>query len=373
MSDLQNTFEYVGLTGHVLTVAEQAALSCSLSVLSRDCETPVVFWGKLEGYQTDYLLAQTVSTVPGKSVSQAALGKEKTFYSTDGGHHWTLLEGQLTDQQVQFAEQIRGKFMGNPAHEYKVRQQLPEVEEPPPAAAEPAEKGGGEEGDEEREEDGEGDEDDAEEKKEEGEGDDDKKGDGEEEEAAAAAAPAPKRKKVVIVAMSEVARLAHFVLTHDHRCKVAPHGQLMLTQQNTVGVSKTFQGLGAKEAMKLSAYCHLRKPQAGGAALANGAQRNPVLDFMDPLSSDIPEGSWTLQYDPSLGVVVGKNLMFPVRPREGQLVPPVFHTFLSSTRHTPIHTHTQGTVFYHQPKSRLFGQYYFGSGELNFDLCYMLP
>eukprot|EP00754_Rhynchopus_humris_P010392 Rhum_TRINITY_DN14151_c0_g3::Rhum_TRINITY_DN14151_c0_g3_i1::g.69898::m.69898/K19757/RSPH9; radial spoke head protein 9 len=342
MSDLQNTFEYVGLTGHVLTVAEQAALSCSLSVLSRDCEAPVVFWGKLEGYQTDYLLAQTVSTVPGKSVSQAALGKEKTFYSTDGGHHWTLLEGQLTDQQVQFAEQIRGKFMGNPAHEYKVRQQLPEVEEPPPAAAEPAEKGGGEE-DEEREEDGEGDEDDAEEKKEEGEGDDEKKAEGEEEEAAPAAAPAPKRKKVVIVAMSEVARLAHFVLTHDHRCKVAPHGQLMLTQQNTVGVSKTFQGLGTKEAMKLSAYCHLRKPQAGGAALANGVQRNPVLDFMDPLSSDIPEGSWTLQYDPSLGVVVGKNLMFP------------------------------GTVFYHQPKSRLFGQYYFGSGELNFDLCYMLP
>ena len=292
MSDLQNSFENVGLTGHQLTTAEQTALSCSLAVLSHDFSTPVVFWGKVDGYQGEYLIAQTRSNGPGMSVEQAALGKEKTLFSTDRGHNWTLLESDLTDKQTQFAEQIRGKFMGNPKHDYKVKQQLPDLEEPP-APVEPAadKEADGEDEDEEKEEN-EGEKEEEEEKK---------------EEAAEEEAPKKRKKKVVIVSMAESTRLAHFVLTHDFRCKVVPHGKLMLTQMNTVAINKTFHGLTREDAILPSRYCHLRKPRA-----AKEEGGNPVLDFMEPLSNDIPQGTWTLQYDPSLGLVVGKNLMFPV-------------------------------------------------------------
>ncbi|KAJ9454471.1 radial spoke head protein 9 [Diplonema papillatum] len=91
MTDLQNTFEYVGLTGHVLSVAEQTALACSLPVVSSDLGTPVVFWGKVFGFKGDYLVAQTVSTILARSVSLDDLGSERLLFSTDGGHNWALL------------------------------------------------------------------------------------------------------------------------------------------------------------------------------------------------------------------------------------------------------------------------------------------
>ncbi|KAJ9454470.1 radial spoke head protein 9 [Diplonema papillatum] len=83
MTDLQNTFEYVSLTGHVLSVAEQTALACSLPVVSSNLGTPVVFWGKVFGFKGDYLVAQTVSTIPARSVSLVDLGSER--------HNWALL------------------------------------------------------------------------------------------------------------------------------------------------------------------------------------------------------------------------------------------------------------------------------------------
>eukprot|EP01060_Flectonema_neradi_P038446 TRINITY_DN8065_c0_g2_i2.p1 TRINITY_DN8065_c0_g2~~TRINITY_DN8065_c0_g2_i2.p1 ORF type:complete len:352 (+),score=88.09 TRINITY_DN8065_c0_g2_i2:44-1057(+) len=337
MTDLQSTFEYFGLTGHVLSVAEETALTCSLAVLGRDFGQPVVLWGKVLGYEGDYLIAQTVPLTTGNSVPISDLGKAKSFYCTDGGHNWTLLDESLTELQTRFCEQIRGRFMGNPSHVYKIKQSLPEVEEPvkevaPAAEASPKPADGEEEEEEEADEKGD------EEKPEDEEEEEDK----DKQEAAEEGDEPPKKKKTsVLLRMEEAVRLSYFVLEHDRLCKVAPTGQMLLLDGKNVTLNKTFQGLS--DALTLSNYCHVRQPVTDNLPQKQSPHYNMVSDFIEPLSTDIPEGVWKLRYDPSMSIVVGKNYMYP------------------------------GTVFYHKANTRQFGQYYFGSGEVNADLCYMLP
>eukprot|EP01059_Diplonema_ambulator_P005085 TRINITY_DN14807_c0_g3_i1.p1 TRINITY_DN14807_c0_g3~~TRINITY_DN14807_c0_g3_i1.p1 ORF type:complete len:331 (+),score=109.97 TRINITY_DN14807_c0_g3_i1:39-1031(+) len=330
MTDLQSTFEYAGLNGHVLSVGEQTALAASLAVLSKDFGVPVVFWGKVYGIKGSYILAQTSPVVTGHSVPLADLDKVRTLYSVDGGHNWTLLSDGLDQKQLLFCEQIRGRFMGDPEYKYKVKQYVAEEAVPVPVV-EPAKEEKEEEEEEEKEEEDEKEEEKEEEVKEE------KEEEGEEE------VVKKKKKKVVVVGMDEATRLAHFVLEHNYRCKTVPTGQYLLTENNKVTINKTFTGLPSSSAEFTSSYCHHRAPSTPSIPQQATPFYNPVTDFMEPLSSDIPKGAWTIQYDPSLSIVVGKNLMYP------------------------------GTCFYHRPNTRLFGQYYFGTGETNLDLCYMLP
>eukprot|EP01063_Lacrimia_lanifica_P009173 TRINITY_DN161_c0_g1_i3.p1 TRINITY_DN161_c0_g1~~TRINITY_DN161_c0_g1_i3.p1 ORF type:complete len:336 (+),score=183.55 TRINITY_DN161_c0_g1_i3:150-1157(+) len=335
MTDLQSTFEHIGLTGHHLTPSEQAALTCSLAALSKDFGAPVVFWGRVEGYKANYMIAQTVSVCAGHGVELEALGKEKSLYSVDGGHNWSLLESDPSNLQKEFSQQIRGKFTGNPRHEYKVQQRIPEVEEKPTEKKEEAK------------------EDDAEKKDEDEEGEEKEEKEDAEEEAPPAAeeeapadeedAPKKPKKKTMIVAMLEETRLAFFVHDHDKRCKVLPSGQLVLASEKLVAPNKTFLGLSTRESMEVGKYLHYRKPLLAQLPQKGSHDYNPVVDFLEPLSTDIPSGVWSLFYDPSMSIVIGKNFMYP------------------------------GTVFYHQPNTRCFGQYYFGTGEVNLDLCMMMP
>ncbi|KAJ9454472.1 radial spoke head protein 9 [Diplonema papillatum] len=304
MTDLQNTFEYVGLTGHVLSVAEQTALACSLPVVSSDLGTPVVFWGKVFGFKGDYLVAQTVSTIPARSVSLDDLGSERSLFSTDGGHNWALLSPPDA-KQAQFCEQLRGRFVGKPDHLYKVRQVLPEDE----ASAKKEQADAAEEAGEEEEETP---EEEAEEKDGEEDANDAEKDKEDEEDGGAAPPPAKKKKKVVVIAMEEATRLAFFVKSHNTRCRVIPAGQLLLTENAKVTVNKTWTGLTASEAVDLYMYCHLRKPEHAVIPQQTDPHYNSASDFMEPLSTDIPEGVWTLQYDPSMRIVVGKNFLYPV-------------------------------------------------------------
>ena len=306
MTDLQSTYEYLGLTGHVLSVAEETALTCSLAVLGRDFGQPVVFWGKVLGYEGDYLLAQTVPLTTGNSVNITDLGKAKSFYSTDGGHNWTLLEEKLTDLQTRFCEQIRGRFMGNPIHVYKVKQQLPEVEEPikevAPAVLDSPKAAEGEEEEEEEDADDKGEEKPEEEEEEEKD---------KPEEAAEEGEEPPKKKPTnIIIRLEEAIRLSYFVSEHDRLCKVVPTGQMLLLDGKNVTLNKTFQGLS--DALTLSNYCHVRKPVSENLPQKLSPHYNMVADFIEPLSTDIPEGVWKLYYDPSMGIVVGKNYMYPV-------------------------------------------------------------
>eukprot|EP01062_Namystynia_karyoxenos_P061604 TRINITY_DN5396_c1_g1_i7.p1 TRINITY_DN5396_c1_g1~~TRINITY_DN5396_c1_g1_i7.p1 ORF type:complete len:372 (+),score=151.43 TRINITY_DN5396_c1_g1_i7:961-2076(+) len=364
MADLQGTFDYLGLNGFLLSPAEQTALSCSLPRLSSQAGRPVKFWGKVFGYKNDYLVAQTVPVTGERVEALDRLGDRRSWYSVDGGHHWSELqkagpqyklpkgealpkgldqEESLREQRTAYCEQIRGHFWGNPDFEYKVKEEMPEPE-PEEAPAPPPKDSA----DEEREEEGDAEE--PEEKAEEGEDAAEGAGEGDAEEGGEGegAAKPKKKKKFMLVCTKESTRLAHFVEQHDRHCQVAPHGQLMLTAADpstplSVALNKTWDGLPAAEADSLGSYLHFRPCVSEGPRKKAAQRHNPVLDFMESIDQDIPSGVWSLQYDPSLGIVVGKNLLY------------------------------QGSVFYHKPNTALFGQYYFGNGQRNLDLCFMLP
>eukprot|EP00756_Hemistasia_phaeocysticola_P008363 Hpha_TRINITY_DN145_c0_g1::TRINITY_DN145_c0_g1_i1::g.82257::m.82257/K19757/RSPH9; radial spoke head protein 9 len=181
--DLQGSFEYLGLNGFLLSPGEQAALSCSLLRLSQQAGRPVRFWGKVLGYNNDYMVAQGTPVTGHAPVPVDQLGLRQSWYSVDGGHSWTTLESggpiyklpkgevmpaSLDTEEVRrehrevYCEQIRGRFWGNPDFEYKVKEEMPEPDPdvappPPPKATEEEEEKEEDEpaGDEEEKEEGE--------------------------------------------------------------------------------------------------------------------------------------------------------------------------------------------------------------------------
>lgn len=373
MADLQGTFEYLGLNGFLLSPAEQTALQCSLRRLSQEHGCHVKFWGKIQTLgKADYLIAQGCRVLGGETCPLEELGERLSWFSNDGGNRWTRLDSAgpqyvtpkaekrpayMDDAEALRAEsharceEIRGHFWGDPDFEYKVKEVMPEPEPEPEAPAPPKEQGAeGEEGDEgaAEEEKEEEEEKPADEEAEAAEGGGEEAGEGE-GEGEGGADKKKKKKKFMLVATKESTRLAHFVRQHDLNCQIVPHGMLMLTAADpavplSVAINKTWDGLTPSHADSLDNYLHLRPPTSAQPLPAKSkAHYNAVLDFMESIQNDIPSGVWSLQYDPALGVAIGKNLLY------------------------------QGSVFYHKPGSTVFGQYYFGNGQRNLDLCFMLP
>eukprot|EP00759_Apiculatamorpha_spiralis_P033145 PhF_6_TR3443/c0_g1_i1/m.5016/K19757/RSPH9; radial spoke head protein 9 len=336
MTDLRTTLQYVGIAGHALSVAEETALHCSLAVLSQQTKKDVKFWGKVFGYGGDYLLCQCTG--------DDVLTSRRSYYSTDGGLTWTILEAVTPDQR-EFCEQIRGLFMGDPSYEYRIQKVLPPEEEPAPAPASadndtgvPLEGGAGEAApaeDVDPDADPEGDE-----PAEGAEGDGAAPPAEGDEVPAEATKPAKKKPRIQIVAIKESTRLSFFVEEHDFHCAVVPRGQYIQTQDGRVVKNKTFEGIDPAAAGKLTSYFHLRrKDQAAGLA---ADAKNISIDFLDSINDDIPHGVWSLKYDPLMDVVVGQNLFF------------------------------LGSTFFLRPNTIFNGQFYFGDGEQNLDLCFML-
>jgi len=65
-------------------------------------------------------------------------------------------------------------------------------------------------------------------------------------------------------------------------------------------------------------------------------------DFLDPISDDLPIGSWSLQSDNSKTQITLRSLLWP------------------------------GFVAYHRANSPIFGYAYFGNGIRNDDLPFLL-
>lgn len=422
----------IGAAGFSLTLSERTALKTSLKVLLSNYLSmhPTIqaprtarFWGKIFGVQNDYLVAQIVPS--GSQALQEMLDVELTyqnkkkaeekaaaaqqqaaeqggaaapppapltfvptgfyadtptvsFFSVDGGVNWTLLPCSTEDQRG-FCEQLRGRFFGNPNFEYKLRKDIPPPPEVPSdkpqlpdgtgdIAVEPEE---GEDGAE-----GEG-----------AEGEEAAEGAGAEEtgeedpEAAAAAAEEAKKKrkpKLQILSLKESTRVACFVEAHDLACSIVIRGNwlqksgggknLVVCERN-----KTFQGLDLAQSMKYISYLKIYSSnvtkQYGAETAADGGEEHlslqaqnsivygptyhPPSDFLAPITQDTPSGVWTVKYDPVVDVVLVQNLYF------------------------------EGSVFYHRPisttsapnaaGSSIGQQVYFGSGERNLDLCFVLP
>lgn len=323
--------EFYGLAGKALSISETTAVQCSLAVLSEKLKSKVQFWGKLSGYQNDYLIAEVLSP-------EGVFGARSAFYSVDGGVNWVALP-TLTSDQIDFCEQLRGRFIGQPDFLYKIRRDVPPepevVPELPPATAE------GEENEDE----------DAAEEKEDGEGEgeappeaapEEEAGEGEDSKV-----PKKQKPKFQIVSMAETFRVAHFVKIHNVSCLIVPRGAFVVKQPDAAIVrNRTFSGLDSDAATKMSSFLHVRSAPSEDLS-ANKAIYGPTFnittDFLPPITEDRPEGVWSLKYDATFGVVTLENLLF------------------------------EGSLFYLKTDSLQWGQVYFGTGERNLDLCFVLP
>jgi len=328
--------EMFGLSGKTLTPKEKTCLLTTLPILSADYKSTTRFWGKVEGMENDYLIVQ---------LTGEHLLKAEHVFSSDGGLTWHLLD-KTTEEQRGHCDQLRGLFTGHPEYELRLTKDIPPVAEDAIEVPKPTEEQ--EEDDEnELDNDDEGDEEEPTEEeegdKEAGDGEDgeaDADGDGEEQKK-----PAKKpQKKVEIICVKEVTRLADFVEQTNHHCHIVPRGAYLLDEHQNAVVNKTFDGLDAAAAGKLSSYFHCREPieRSPGEVSLETERGDPNVDFLDPIVHDIPKGVWVLKFDATLGVSVASNLLY------------------------------EGWTFYHKPGTPHFGQYYFGNGERNLDLCFML-
>ncbi|XP_019498332.1 PREDICTED: radial spoke head protein 9 homolog isoform X3 [Hipposideros armiger] len=94
----------------------------------------------------------------------------------------------------------------------------------------------------------------------------------------------------VVVQVKEETRLVSVIDQIDKAVAVIPRGALFKTPFGPVHVNRTFEGLSLSEAKKLSSYFHFREPvELKNKTLLEKADLDPSLDFMDSLEHDIPK------------------------------------------------------------------------------------
>ncbi|XP_030639183.1 radial spoke head protein 9 homolog [Chanos chanos] len=261
--------------GITLSSEHKAALQTSLVILKRNYKFKrVLFWGKILGIKGDYFIAQ--------GVAEDEMSDKKTLYSFNC-MDWQLLPPATEEMLAEVSKAAKGRFVGDPSHEYEHAETLRREEE-----------------DEAVEEE-------------------------------------------VTVKVSEEKRLAATVFTIDTEVSVVPRGAYIKTPHGTVQNNRSFEGLSVTEASKLRNYLHFTEPKnLKKKSLLEMADLNPCIDFLDPLSEDIPKGSWSLQMERGGSVCVIRSLLW------------------------------LGLTFFHVPMSPQHGYVYMGDGLKNLDLPFML-
>lgn len=137
-------------------------------------------------------------------------------------------------------------------------------------------------------------------------------------------------------------RLAQTVLAVDFDCSACPKGAFLVAPSHQVGHNTGFEGLSYEAAGQLSSYYHLR---AATGAEPKAALEKPGLvrstDFLDSLESDAAS-SWSLQFNSSKTCSSLRSLVWP------------------------------GFFSYHKIATSEYGSAYFGTGQKNTDIAFMI-
>lgn len=152
------------------------------------------------------------------------------------------------------------------------------------------------------------------------------------------------KKTPKFVRVSEEKRLAYLVDTLVFDVGVVPVGAYVKTATGAVVKNPAFEGLQPDVATSLAMYAHFRPAvRMLNKSLLEREKLNPHVHFMDTLDEDVPAGSWSVHYDAAGKSVVLRSLLWP------------------------------GAIAYHVAGSTTFGYAYFGTGEKNWNLPFMLP
>ncbi|BFZ08020.1 hypothetical protein BsWGS_11059 [Bradybaena similaris] len=146
-----------------------------------------------------------------------------------------------------------------------------------------------------------------------------------------------------VTVVKEEDRLASVVAEIDDDVRIVPRGAFVQVPTAEVVKNRSFEGLSVQEAAKMCNYMHFREAKRLNLrTLLQRANMDKAIDFMDSIEDDVPRGSWNIQFERGSGLLIMRSLQWP------------------------------GYVFYHVPATRKYGSVYFGTGEKNMDLPFML-
>lgn len=143
--------------------------------------------------------------------------------------------------------------------------------------------------------------------------------------------------------IKEESRLVATIAMIDKAVAVVPRGAFVKNPLGHVQINHCFRGLTVNEAKKLSSYFHFTPTlNPKKKSLLETADLNPSLDFLDSLEHDVPQGSWSLQFEQGGSILTLRSLLW------------------------------LGMTFYHIPLTPQHGYIYIGNGERNIDLPFMI-
>lgn len=223
-------------SGSVLSIEQLAQISNSLTIAKHNNHfNKILFWGKIHGIKDDYLIAQGIS-------GNDELCDRTTLYSLNG-NDWHLLS--IPDEKTQEdAMQIRGRFLGDPMHEYEQH--------------EVRRFGSGENAT-----------------------DDD-----------------------YSIQVKEEDRLATVIMRIDQEACLVPRGAFLRSPGGIVSSNDGFSGLTETQAKNLENWFHFKLPvKLPKRSLLEQADACAPIDFLEQASEDIPTaGSWSIQSERGPGV-----------------------------------------------------------------------
>eukprot|EP00043_Microstomoeca_roanoka_P021484 m.255307 g.255307 ORF g.255307 m.255307 type:complete len:294 (+) comp19354_c0_seq1:366-1247(+) len=256
---LSASLGHLSSSGVVLSTERRVSIDTSLTLLmNAEKMKSIKYWGRIQGVAADYHIAQG-SFDSGFNI--------KSFYSLDC-IRWAQLP-EIHPVLAKSCAKIRGRFTGNPSHEFTVIEPgTPANEHRPqlPAELEAIRK-------------------------------EETKGDG---------------SIVVTTVITEEKRLAAAIQAIDFETRIVPRGALRKTPADKIEQCQSFSGLSHQAAGKIESYMHFRPPVSllKKSALER-ARLDQGLDFMDTLADDIPRGCWSIQYQNGSTAVILRSLLWP--------------------------------------------------------------
>jgi len=140
--------------------------------------------------------------------------------------------------------------------------------------------------------------------------------------------------------VEEVTRLAVMVSMIDMECAMLPAGALVMQPGGKVEGSLTFKGLDYAKATTLKSYVFINQPKE---VSVNADAVTASTDFLTPCDEMVPKGALVCKFDESMNVVSWRSLVY------------------------------EGFVGYSVVGAPMHGYCYFGTGQKNADLAFMLP
>ncbi|KAJ3036627.1 Radial spoke head protein 9 [Rhizophlyctis rosea] len=144
--------------------------------------------------------------------------------------------------------------------------------------------------------------------------------------------------------INEEKRLSGTVALMNHEVQIVPRGAYYRDAMHKLRPNNAFQGISKSELGQLTSYLHFRDGfDINKRTLLERANNfDESLDIFEPISRDEPKGVWSAQVERGGSVAILRSLLWP------------------------------GYVFFHAPTPPKWGAMYYGTGQKNANVGFML-